>query len=200
MAASSRAIVIGGRRHGRAAEYTDLPTYFNRRAIGLHMILIGVGSNVPGPWGTPEETVARVRFELDRGPVRVERASSPVRTTPFGITDQPPFINAALAIETDLPPSALLLHLQALERRAGRHRDIHWGPRTLDLDLLDYRRLVLKEASGLVLPHPGIAERPFVLVPITEIAPEWRHPMTGLTAAEMLAKVAPSAEGVVMSE
>ena len=65
------------------------------------MILIGVGSNVPGPWGTPEENVTRVRFELDRGPVRVERASSPVRTTPFGITDQPPFINAALAIETD---------------------------------------------------------------------------------------------------
>ena len=104
MAASSRAIVIGGRRHGRAAEYTDLPTYFNRRAIGLHMILIGVGSNVPGPWGTPEETVARVGFELGRGPVRVERVSRPVRTTPFGVTEQPPFTNAALAIETDLPP------------------------------------------------------------------------------------------------
>ncbi|HEX2429529.1 MAG TPA: 2-amino-4-hydroxy-6-hydroxymethyldihydropteridine diphosphokinase [Aestuariivirgaceae bacterium] len=164
------------------------------------MILIGIGSNMPGSWGTPEATVVRVPFELDRGPVRVTRVSSPVRTTPFGVTDQPAFTNAALAIETDLAPSALLLHLQALERRAGRHREIRWGPRTLDLDILDYRGLVLEEPSGLVLPHPGIAERPFVLIPIIQIAPEWRHPVTGLTAAEMLAKVAPSAEGVVLSE
>jgi 2-amino-4-hydroxy-6-hydroxymethyldihydropteridine diphosphokinase len=164
------------------------------------MILIGVGSNMPGPWGTPEKTVARVPLELDRGPVRVIKVSGPVRTTPFGMTDQPPFTNAALAIETDLPPSALLLHLQALERRAGRHREIRWGPRTLDLDLLDYRGLVLEEPAGLILPHPGIAERPFVLVPIIQIAPEWRHPVIGLTAAEMLAKVAPSAEGVLLSE
>jgi hypothetical protein len=68
------------------------------------MILIGVGSNVPGPWGTPEETVARVGFELGRGPVWMEGVSRPVRTTPFGVTEQPPFTNAALAIETDLPP------------------------------------------------------------------------------------------------
>src|SRR5262245_35036539 len=155
------------------------------------MILIGVGSNVPGPWGTPEGTVARVPLELGRGPVAVMRVSDPVRTTPFGLTDQPPFINAAVAIETDLPPSALLLRLHALERRAGRHREIRWGPRTLDLDLLDYRGLILGEPPGLVLPHPGIAERPFVLVPMIQIAPEWRHPVTGLTAAEMLAKVAP---------
>ncbi len=162
------------------------------------MILIGVGSNMPGPWGAPEETVIRVPLELDRGPVRVARVSSPLRTTPFGMTDQPAFTNAALAIETDLPPAALLSHLQALERRAGRHRGIRWGPRTLDLDLLDYRGLVREEPSGLVLPHPGIAERPFVLIPLIQIAPEWRHPVTGLTAAQMLAKVAPSAEGVVM--
>ena len=162
------------------------------------MILIGIGSNMPGPWGTPEETVARVPLELDRGPLRVSRVSRPVRTSPFGVTDQPAFTNAALAIDTALAPSALLLHLQALERRAGRHREIRWGPRTLDLDLLDYRGLVRDDRSGLVLPHPGIAERPFVLIPIIEIAPAWRHPVSGLTAAEMLAKVAPSAEGVVL--
>jgi 2-amino-4-hydroxy-6-hydroxymethyldihydropteridine diphosphokinase len=198
MAARARDIDPRAMAHGRAAEYTDLPGQFNRIAGRLHMILIGVGSNMPGPWGTPEATVAQVPLELGRGPVRVIRASQPVRTTPFGMTDQPPFTNAALAIETDLPPAALLLHLQAMERRAGRHREIRWGPRTLDLDLLDYRGLVLAEPSGLVLPHPGIAERPFVLVPIMQIAPEWRHPVTGLTAAEMLAKVASSVEGVVI--
>ncbi len=67
------------------------------------MILIGAGSNVPGPGGTPEETVARVGFELGRGPVGVERVSRPVQTTPFGVSEQPPLTNAALAIETDLP-------------------------------------------------------------------------------------------------
>jgi 2-amino-4-hydroxy-6-hydroxymethyldihydropteridine diphosphokinase len=164
------------------------------------MILIGVGSNMPGPWGTPGETVGRVPFELDRGPTRVTRVSSPVRTTPFGVTDQPAFTNAVLAVDTDLEPTALLGHLQALERRAGRQREIRWGPRTLDLDILDFRGLVLEDPSGLVLPHPGIAERPFVLVPIIEIAPEWRHPVNGLTAAVMLAKVARSAEGVVFDE
>jgi 2-amino-4-hydroxy-6-hydroxymethyldihydropteridine diphosphokinase len=162
------------------------------------MILIGIGSNMPGPWGTPAATVARVASELDRGAIRVTRVSTPVRTTPFGITDQPAFTNAALAITTGLAPAALLLHLQALERRAGRHREIRWGPRTLDLDILDYRGLVLAEPSALVLPHPGIAERPFVLVPIVEIAPHWRHPVTGLTATEMLARVAPSAGGVIL--
>jgi 2-amino-4-hydroxy-6-hydroxymethyldihydropteridine diphosphokinase len=159
------------------------------------MILIGVGSNMPGSWGTPEATVGRVPAELDRGPVRVTRVS---RTTPFGLTDQPDFINAVLAVETDLEPTVLLLHLQALERRAGRHRDTRWGPRTLDLDILDFHGLVLDHPSGLVLPHPGVAERPFVLIPIIQIAPEWRHPVNGLTSAEMLAKVAQSAGGVVL--
>jgi hypothetical protein len=104
MAASSRAILIRG--YGTAGRLNTAicqPFAIVQRQ-GLHMILIGVGSNVPGPWGTPEETVARVGFELGRGPVRVERVSRPVRTTPFGVTEQPPFTNAALAIETDLPP------------------------------------------------------------------------------------------------
>jgi len=104
MAASSRAILIRG--YGTAGRLNTpicQPFAIVQRQ-GLHMILIGVGSNVPGPWGTPEETVARVGFELGRGPVRVERVSRPVRTTPFGVTEQPPFANAALAIETDLLP------------------------------------------------------------------------------------------------
>src|SRR6476660_10645017 len=120
MAASSRAILIRGYcTAGRLNTPICQPFAIVQRQ-GLHMILIGVGSNVPGPWGTPEETVARVGFELGRGPVRVERVSRPVRTTPFGVTEQPPFTNAALAIETDLP-SARLLHLQAMERRPSRH-------------------------------------------------------------------------------
>jgi 2-amino-4-hydroxy-6-hydroxymethyldihydropteridine diphosphokinase len=153
------------------------------------MIIVAIGANVPGPWGTPAETVARVRLELDRGPVRVVRWATPIVTAPFGVTDQPDFVNGAAVVATVLPPRALLDHLHAIERRAGRFREVRWGPRTLDLDLVDYNGLKRAGPEGPVLPHPGIAERDFVLKPIAEIASGWRHPETGLTAAEMLARL-----------
>jgi 2-amino-4-hydroxy-6-hydroxymethyldihydropteridine diphosphokinase len=153
------------------------------------MIIVAIGANVPGPWGTPAETVARVRLELNRGPVRVVRWATPIVTAPFGVTDQPDFVNGAAVVATVLPPRALLDHLHAIERRAGRFREVRWGPRTLDLDLVDYNGLKRSGPEGPVLPHPGIAERDFVLKPIAEIAPGWRHPETGLTAAEMLARL-----------
>ncbi len=150
------------------------------------MILVAVGANVAGPWGTPAETIGRVKFELDRGPLRLIAWATPIVTAPFGVTDQPDFVNGAAIVETALGPKALLSHLHVIERRAGRFREVRWGPRTLDLDLIDYNGLKLHDKSGLVLPHPGIAERDFVLKPIAEIAPAWRHPETGRTAAEML--------------
>lgn len=153
------------------------------------MIIVAIGANVPGPWGTPAETVARVRFELNRGPVRVARFAAPIVTAPFGVTDQPDFVNAAAVIVTALAPAALLAHLHAIERRAGRLREVRWGPRTLDLDLVDYHGLKRAGPDGPALPHPGVAGRDFVLKPIAQIAPEWRHPETGLTAGEMLARL-----------
>jgi 2-amino-4-hydroxy-6-hydroxymethyldihydropteridine diphosphokinase len=147
------------------------------------MILVGLGSNVSGPWGNPRETVLRALRELDSNGTELVAASSLVETVPFGKVNQPNFVNAVARIITAMPAEALLLHLHDIERRAGRRRRMRWGPRTLDLDLLDYHGLV--RHGRLMLPHPGIAERDFVLTPLMEIAPAWRHPVTRRTARTM---------------
>jgi 2-amino-4-hydroxy-6-hydroxymethyldihydropteridine diphosphokinase len=147
------------------------------------MILVGLGSNVAGPWGSPRATVMQALRELDHGGTRLVAASTLVETSPFGKINQPSFVNAVARITTAMPPEALMLHLHDIERRAGRRRRLRWGPRTLDLDLLDYHGLVRR--GRLMLPHPGIAERDFVLGPLREIAPHWRHPVTKRNAEAM---------------
>lgn len=147
------------------------------------MILIGLGSNVSGPWGEPRDTVLRALRELDSDGTRLVVASRLLETEPFGKLNQPSFVNAVARITTAMPPDALMLHLHDIERRAGRRRRMRWGPRTLDLDLLDYHGLI--RHGRLELPHPGIAERDFVLTPLVEIAPHWRHPETRRSARTM---------------
>src|SRR5690349_7292509 len=147
------------------------------------MILVALGSNVSGPWGKPRDTVLRALRELDADGTQLIVASSLVETAPFGKLNQPTFVNAVARISTAMPPDALMLHLHDIERHAGRRRRLRWGPRTLDLDLLDYHGLV--RHGRLELPHPGIAERDFVLTPLMEIAPNWRHPVTRRSAQMM---------------
>ena len=157
------------------------------------MILVALGSNQSGPWGNPEQTVKRALAELNSGPVKVKHASTLIQTAPFGVVNQPNFVNGVALIETALAPHTLLRRLHMIERLAGRKRGRRWGPRTLDLDLLDYHGLQMKQKGqvqkALVLPHPGIAERLFVLEPIAEIAPRWKHPVNHKTAASMIQKL-----------
>jgi 2-amino-4-hydroxy-6-hydroxymethyldihydropteridine diphosphokinase len=160
------------------------------------MILIGLGANVNGPWGNPSSTVKRALKELDRGATRLIRASRLSVTAPFGRPNQPDFVNAVASIETHLPPEALMRRLHTIEYAAGRRRGVRWGPRTLDLDLLAYHEVLRGPAfpvvggkRPLLLPHPGMSERLFVLEPLAEIAPAWRHPRTRETAREMLRKL-----------
>jgi len=157
------------------------------------MILIGLGSNVQGPWGSPRQTVEKALKALNQSPCGLIRASTLIVSKPFGVTDQPDFVNAVACIETTLEPEALMSHLHKIELDADRRRTKRWGPRTLDLDLLDYDGLIRSGAGQggghqlpLVLPHPGIAERNFVLEPIAEIFPDWKHPVLGLSAHELL--------------
>lgn len=103
--------------------------------------------------------------------------------------EDPPFINAAAGLETGPEPEALLAGLSAIEAGFGRRRGRRNGPRTLDLDLLDYRGIVSSGGGGgsPVLPHPRLGERDFVLAPLLEVAPAWRHPVSGESAAALLA-------------
>ena len=168
------------------------------------MILIGLGSNVEGPWGKPADTI-RTAIELLSGDkTQVIKSSRLMLTKPMGPIDQPDYVNAAVIITTGLDPEQLMRHLHDIELQADRRRSIRWGPRTLDLDLLDYDgRICAGDGAGrghqkpLVLPHPGIAEREFVLGPIAEIAPDWQHPVTAKTAAQMLSALGVNADSFV---
>lgn len=173
------------------------------------MILIALGSNMAGPWGEPAATLDRTVTTLGKHGIAVVRASRWLRSAPMGPAGQAEYVNGAVIIESHLPPAALIERMHAIERLAGRIRRRRWGPRTLDLDLIDYRGLVRNphgaRATGesgargdLILPHPGLAERPFVLVPLGEIAPFWHHPVTGLTAAMMLERLRVRREGRIL--
>lgn len=133
----------------------------------LPVAFIGLGSNLEGPL----DQVTRALEELDHLPTTRLAAASPLYASkPMGPADQPDFINAVAKLVTRLSPLALLDQLQALEQRHRRRRQRHWGPRTLDLDLLLYEQRH-QSSPRLTLPHPGIGERNFVLTPLADIAP-----------------------------
>ncbi|HYT31400.1 MAG TPA: 2-amino-4-hydroxy-6-hydroxymethyldihydropteridine diphosphokinase [Thermoanaerobaculia bacterium] len=113
------------------------------------------------------------------------RASSIYESEPVGYADQPLFWNMAAAIRWSGEPEALLETLQRIERRVGRRRRFRNGPREIDIDILDFAGLV-RASPDPVLPHPELSSRRFALAPLAEIAPRWRHPVTGLTAREMM--------------
>jgi 2-amino-4-hydroxy-6-hydroxymethyldihydropteridine diphosphokinase len=141
---------------------------------------IGLGSNLADP---SVQVEAGLRALANLPQTRLVARSRLYRSAPWGRADQPEFVNAAAALETDLSPRKLLNELLAIERASGRERDgTRWGPRVLDLDILVYGDRRIAE-PGLYVPHPHLHERAFALVPLAEIAPELDVPGRGRIAA-----------------
>jgi 2-amino-4-hydroxy-6-hydroxymethyldihydropteridine diphosphokinase len=128
---------------------------------------LGLGSNIGDKRGAVAEAIAR----LESGGIRVLQRSSDYRTEPWGLKEQDWFVNACVIIETALSPQALLDLCLVIERAMGRIRELKWGPRIIDIDILAYDEVAL-DTPTLTLPHPHLFERAFVLVPLAEIAPD----------------------------
>ncbi len=158
------------------------------------MIVIALGANLPSSAGAPAETLAAALAALEEAGVRVEKRSRWYRSAPVPASDQPDYVNAVVLVATALDPKALLALLHRIETRFGRVRGAKDAARTLDLDLLAYDDIVGDGADGLVLPHPRLHERAFVLRPLAEIAPGWRHPTLGLTALALAKNLPPDAD------
>jgi 2-amino-4-hydroxy-6-hydroxymethyldihydropteridine diphosphokinase len=153
------------------------------------MILIALGANLSGPWGTPREGLGAALGQFPAYGLQVEAASALYQTPAVTPYAQPDFVNAVARISTALDPSELLKQLHRIEAAFGRVRSQRWEERTLDLDLIDYNGLILRETveNRLILPHPRAAERAFVLGPLVDVAPEWRHPVLSASVSELLA-------------
>ena len=136
-----------------------------------HTAYIGIGSNLESPTENCLKAVQRLNAHAD---LNVVARSSLYQSEPFGITDQDWFVNSVAQITTFLSPEELLRACLSIEQAMGRTRTKKWGPRIIDLDILFYDDLILKQEE-LEIPHPGIAERSFVLAPMNEIAPEFIH-------------------------
>ena len=147
-----------------------------------HRTYIALGSNMGDKKAYLEQAVEELR---NRNDCRIVKCSSWLETEPYGYVEQDTFMNGVLCMETLAEPYELLDLLHEIEKKAQRERKIHWGPRTLDLDILLYDDLVMGE-DELCIPHVDMKNREFVLAPMVEIAPYKHHPVYGLTMMEML--------------
>lgn len=151
-------------------------------------IFIGLGANLPHErFGSPQETLEAALTELGRRGVRTVRVSPWYRTAPVPPSDQPWYVNAVAEVASELPADALLAQLHAVEACFGRARTVVNAARMIDLDLLDFKGEISAGAPGLaILPHPRMTDRAFVLLPLADLAPHWRHPVSGLSLRALI--------------
>jgi 2-amino-4-hydroxy-6-hydroxymethyldihydropteridine diphosphokinase len=161
------------------------------------MILLGLGANLASPaHGSPRRTCEAALAALANAGVAVESQSRWYRSAPVPPSDHPWFVNGVAGLSTTMGPAALLALFHDIERRLGRVRGAPNAARSIDLDLLAHGERVSRGGDDPILPHPRLADRAFVLVPLAEVAPGWRHPATGLSVEEMLAAL-PAGQAIV---
>lgn len=160
--------------------------------LRMNEIWISLGANIPGTWGSPRTAVHKAILELQKRNFHVFARSALYSTPPLGPVRQPYYLNMVIGARAPLGPFALLRLLNRLELSAGRRVNGRWHARPLDLDVLDYGGRVLGNASvqrrrgQIVLPHPEMHRRGFVMVPLAQVAPGWRHPTLGIAARQLL--------------
>lgn len=150
-----------------------------------HTAYIALGSNMGDKEAYIKEAVRKLNEHRE---CKVYQVSSFIKTEPYGGVEQDDFVNSALKLETLLTPEDLLKLLNKIEKEAGRERTIHWGPRTLDLDIIFYDNEII-DTESLHIPHMDMQNRDFVLIPLNELAPYYRHPLNKKTVSEMLAEL-----------
>lgn len=150
-----------------------------------HRAYLGMGSNLGDKKGYLDQAVEKIKEDPE---CVVEKVSQYLVTEPYGGVEQDDFLNACMVVRTLLSPEELLDKLHEIEQEAHRERIIHWGPRTLDLDILMYDDLVM-ESDDLIIPHIEMDKREFVLKPLCEIAPNLRHPILKKTVSQLLAAI-----------
>jgi len=185
------------------------------RMLNQHQILVGLGGNLPSPYGSPRDSLREAIAKLSKSGLEGLEVSSLYRTAPVPAAEQPDFLNCVLAARTALSPENLLSLFKETEKEFGRQTSDRWSSRTLDVDLLAYSSSILpsreiwdqvtysKDATAYVeavtVPHPRLHKRAFVLLPLMEIAPQWIHPCLKQSVKEMAksAKVKLQARNVV---
>ncbi|MGB0507909.1 MAG: 2-amino-4-hydroxy-6-hydroxymethyldihydropteridine diphosphokinase [Pikeienuella sp.] len=179
-------------------------------------ILVAVGANLPSQQGNSLRTCKIALDRIESLGVEITHQASWRRSPAFPAESGPDFTNGAIQVETTLSPATLLVLLHKVEADLGRERPVRWGPRVCDLDLIAYgdvvspnidtlqRWMTLGDAAGdcappneLILPHPRMHERAFVLGPLMDIAPDWLHPQTGRTVREMWTRLSPEARAQI---
>ena len=148
---------------------------------------VALGSNIAGRFATPAAAVTMAMRAIESPDIKEISRSRLYRSTAWPDPADPEFVNAMMSVETSLAPDALLAHLHAVEAEFGRVRRQANAPRNLDLDIVDYAGLVSAPGASPILPHPRLADRAFVLLPLADIAPDWRHPVTGAAIVDLIA-------------
>jgi 2-amino-4-hydroxy-6-hydroxymethyldihydropteridine diphosphokinase len=159
-------------------------------------IILGLGANLPGRFGPPRAALGAALARLEAAEVALTGRSPWYESAPVPMSDQPWYVNGVVTVTTELDPAALLALLLATEAEIGRERSVQNAARVIDLDLLAYGEIVRKPPKAVPeLPHPRLAARAFVVLPLVDLLPGWRHPETGTAVADM-ARVLPAGQQI----